>query len=72
VAERRDLQLVFENRSTAPHNLTFGPPIDAATATIVNAGESQTITFAAPEPGAYDYVCTLHPGMDGTLTLEAP
>ena len=67
-----DITLVFENRSTVPHNLTFGPPIDAATATIVNAGGSETITFTAPDPGTYDFVCTLHPGMDGTLTVETP
>jgi glucose/arabinose dehydrogenase/plastocyanin len=64
------ISVVFENVSTVPHNLTFGPPIDAATATIVNAGASETITFAAPEPGTYDFVCTLHPGMDGVLTVE--
>jgi glucose/arabinose dehydrogenase/plastocyanin len=70
VAGGGDISVVFENRSTVPHNLTFGPPIDAATATIVNAGASETITFAAPEPGTYDFVCTLHPGMDGVLTVE--
>jgi aldose sugar dehydrogenase len=67
-----EISVVFENRSTLPHNLTFGPPIDAATATIVDPGASETITFAAPEPGSYDFVCTLHPGMDGVLTVEGP
>ncbi|HYH91916.1 MAG TPA: PQQ-dependent sugar dehydrogenase [Candidatus Saccharimonadales bacterium] len=67
-----EISITFENRSTVPHNLTFADPIDAATATVVPAGASETITFAAPEPGAYDFVCTLHPGMDGVLTVEAP
>ena len=65
-----EITVVFENRSTVPHNLTFGPPIDAATATIVAAGASESISFSAPEPGDYEFVCTLHPGMDGVLTVE--
>ncbi len=64
------VRLLFENRSTVPHNLTFGEPINAATDTVVNAGASDEVEFTAPEPGDYDFVCTLHPGMDGTLTVE--
>ncbi|HET9853332.1 MAG TPA: PQQ-dependent sugar dehydrogenase [Candidatus Limnocylindrales bacterium] len=65
------VSLVFENRSTSvPHNLTLGPPIDEATATIVDPGSSETLTFAAPDPGDYTFVCTLHPGMEGTLTVQ--
>lgn len=66
------LSIVFENSSTVPHNLTFNDPIDAATSTVVAAGASETITFEAPEPGAYDFVCTLHPGMNGVLTVQTP
>ena len=29
-----------------------------------------TLTFAAPDPGDYKFVCTLHPGMEGTLTVN--
>ena len=63
------VSMTFENISTAPHNLTFGPPINEATATVVQAGQSETIEFTAPEPGDYTFVCTLHPGMEGTLTV---
>jgi plastocyanin len=31
---------------------------------------SQTIEFTAPDPGEYTFVCTLHPGMEGTLVVE--
>ena len=72
VAGGGDISVVFENRATLPHNLTFEAPIGAKTATIVNSGESETITFPAPEPGKYRFVCTLHPGMEGNLTVEAP
>lgn len=72
VASGAQVSLTFENRSTVPHNLTFQEPINAATSTTVAAGQSETIEFTAPDPGDYPFVCTLHPGMDGTLTVTAP
>ncbi len=65
------VRLTFVNESdSVPHNLVFGDPIDAGTATTVQPGEEETIEFTAPEPGEYTYVCTLHPGMEGTLIVE--
>lgn len=61
--------LRFENRDVAPHNLTFGPPINAKTSTVVQPGASEELSFTAPAPGSYEFVCTLHPGMDGTLEV---
>ncbi len=41
---------------------------------LIGGGESDTITFTAPEPGAYPYICTF-PGhfaiMQGVLTVKA-
>jgi plastocyanin len=65
-----EVALTFENLSTVPHNLTFGSPIDAATSTVVEGGTSETIEFTAPPAaGDYDFVCTIHFGMDGTLRV---
>ena len=64
------MTLEFANESTVPHNLTFGEPINAATATIVQPGASETLEFQAPEPGSYEFVCTLHPGMEGILEVS--
>ncbi len=63
------VRLTFVNESIVAHNLVFIAPISAATATI-QPGEEETIEFTAPEAGEYTYVCTLHPGMQGTLTVE--
>jgi plastocyanin len=64
------LVLTFDNRGTVPHNLSFGEPIDAATSTVVSPGASELLEFQAPAPGMYEFVCTLHPGMVGKLTVE--
>ena len=64
-----DVRLTFENRSTVPHNLTFQGAPNVATATIVAAGTSETLEFKAPDAGEYEFVCTLHPGMAGTLLV---
>lgn len=72
VAGGGTVRVTFKNVSTVPHNLTFQEPINAATSTIVDAGGSETIKFQAPGPGDYPFVCTLHPGMDGILTIQGP
>ena len=65
------VRLTFTNKATVPHNLTFEDPIGAATDTVIDPGDSQTIEFTAPKPGEYTFVCTLHPGMEGKLLVEA-
>jgi plastocyanin len=66
-----DVRVTFENRASLPHNLTFHAPINAATATVVAPGATETAEFTAPAPGEYPFVCTLHPGMGGNLIVEA-
>ena len=33
-------------------------------------GEGGTYTFTPKKPGTIDYVCTLHPGMDGQIVVR--
>jgi plastocyanin len=33
-------------------------------------GKGQTFTTKVDTPGTVEYVCTIHPGMTGTLTIE--
>jgi len=65
------VSVTFENRAALPHNLTFDAPINVATSPVVAPGASETIQFAAPAPGDYAFHCTIHPGMQGTVTVEA-
>ena len=32
-------------------------------------GKGETFTATVDEPGTVDYVCTIHPGMDGTIEV---
>lgn len=70
VAAGAKVRVTFENRATVPHNLTFKDPINLATSTVVAPGTSGTVEFTAPSAGDYPFVCTLHPGMGGTLTVQ--
>jgi len=65
------ISITFENRSTLPHNLTFKAPINAATDPVVAPGASATLEITAPAPGEYAWACTIHPGMQGKLEVEA-
>ena len=65
------VSVTFENRSALPHNLTFGEPINVATDPVVAAGRVRGDRVRRPGPGDYTFACTIHPGMQGTLTVEA-
>jgi plastocyanin len=65
-----DVRVTFENRASVPHNLTFQAPINVATSTVVAPGTSETVQFKAPAAGEYTFVCTLHPGMSGNLSVK--
>ena len=63
------LTVVFTNQSDLPHNLSFNQPIGVRTADLTT-GASETLNFTSPGPGTYTFVCTIHPGMDGELTVQ--
>lgn len=68
--------ILVDNVDAMPHTVTNGAgPSDSVSGTIfdtsiINGGESAVIETADVEPGAYDYYCTVHPYMTGTLTVE--
>jgi plastocyanin len=58
--------LTWINRDAAPHDATHEAG-DWGTG-LLSQGESATLTFEAP--GTYRYICTIHPDMTATLTVE--
>jgi plastocyanin len=64
------VRITFRNESGQPHNLTFQAPISVATMTIVEPGMSDAVDLLTPGPGTYPFVCTIHVGMAGTLTIS--
>jgi plastocyanin len=50
-----------------PHDLTFsGLPVQIGT---VQAGARASVTFVAPTPGTYSFVCTIHAAQNQTGKL---
>ena len=55
------------NSDAAPHNVTAA---DGSFET-PDLAQDETATFTAPtEPGTYEFTCTLHPEMTGSLVVE--
>ena len=57
-------KVTWTNAGAAPHTATS----DQFDSGSVAPGE--TFTWTADEPGTVDYVCTFHPGMEGTITVR--
>jgi len=53
------------NDDTVPHNV-MGGPLKSST-----FGPGGSYVFKATTPGKISYVCTIHPGMTGTLTVTS-
>jgi plastocyanin len=66
------VQVTFRNESTLAHNLVFSAPLSAATRTIVDPGTSDQVLLDPIEPGPHPFVCTIHDGMAGVLTVTRP
>jgi plastocyanin len=65
------VHLIFRNGSSEIHNLAFPEMTELRTRTLISPGESDALTFQAPGPGIHPFVCTVHPGMTGTLVVTA-
>ncbi len=68
-------EVTVVNQDTVPHTVTSGTgatdPNSAKSfdTSIINGGESATISLAQVEPGQYDYYCMVHPYMTGKMTV---
>jgi plastocyanin len=57
--------VVWVNRDPFPHTVTAAGTFDSGA---IAAGASWK--YVATKAGAFDYLCTLHPNMKGTLKVE--
>jgi plastocyanin len=60
-------EVCWVNEDTIDHNA-----VDEETGAFRSElfGKDETFTTTIDEPGTIDYVCTIHPGMTGTLTIN--
>jgi plastocyanin len=58
----------WTNKDAAPHNVTYisGPKFSSSS-TFSNGG---TFSLKLTKPGTIKYVCTIHPGMTGTIAVS--
>jgi plastocyanin len=64
------------NQDTVPHTVTSGTgPTDPNSAqlfdtSLINGGESATLSLAQVAAGQYDYYCIVHPYMTGSIVVQ--
>src|ERR687893_2265988 len=69
-------EVTVTNDDTLPHTVTSGTgPTDPNSAqlfdtSLINGGESATLSLAQVAAGQYDYYCLVHPYMKGKLTVQ--
>jgi plastocyanin len=65
VTVKRGDRVVWVNKDFFPHTATAGRTFDSKS---VPAGKSWS--YVTRDAGEFEYVCTLHPGMKGTLIVQ--
>jgi plastocyanin len=69
-------EVTVVNQDTVLHTATSGTgPQDPESAqlfdtSLINAGESATLSLAQVTPGQYDYYCIVHPYMTGKIVVQ--
>jgi plastocyanin len=65
------LRIVLDNRDAGvPHDISVRQGSQVlATSAIVSGPATTEVRFGPLEPGTYQFICTVHPAMTGTLTI---
>ncbi len=58
--------ITWTNHEPVPHNVTAEQGADFRSE---NLTEGDTFDYTPRQAGTIDYVCTIHPGQDGTITV---
>jgi len=61
-------KVTWTNDDSTDHNVTANSGADFKSKDFGNGG---TFSFTPDKAGTIKYVCTIHPGMDGTLTVTS-
>ena len=75
VVHQGEVRIVLVNTSKPgagpPHNVIFSG-LPAADVPLAVAGQTQSVTFTAPAPGTYNFVCSIHArqGETGKLVVR--
>jgi len=59
-------KIVWTNKDSTDHNVLARSGANFQSG---NFGQGSTYSFTPTKAGTIQYTCTLHPGMDGTLTV---
>jgi plastocyanin len=59
-------KIEWTNDDSVPHNVTAQSGASFQSKTF---GQGGTYSFTPKKAGTIQYVCTIHPGMNGTLTV---
>jgi plastocyanin len=62
---RRGDTIVWVNRDLVPHTVTAAPAFDSGA-----IAPNQKWSYVAREAGQFDYGCSFHPTMKGSLLVE--
>jgi len=65
VTVKRGATVSFVNKDPFPHSVTAQGKFDSK-----EIAPGKTWKYKAAKPGKYDYICTLHPNMKGTIVVE--
>jgi plastocyanin len=60
-------EICWVNEDTVDHNAVAESGADFESELF---GEGETFTATVEEPGTVEYVCTIHPGMEGTIEVR--
>lgn len=59
--------VTWTNRDSIAHTVT--DQADGISSPVLNQGD--TFTYRFTKPGTYDYICTIHPEMQGTIVVTS-
>jgi len=65
ITVKRGDSVTWVNHDPFPHTVTAAGAFDSK-----DIAADGKWTYVARKPGRYDYICTLHPNMKGTLVVE--